>query len=100
MSIDTNCNSIICLSKKENQIQKQIQKQCMTMSSLYTSSKSSANTSINNSNEGIKYNSYQRFLDKKKGKIFTGNGNKIETPIQGNKTKSINLMSQFSKCNC
>ena len=51
-------------------IQKQIQKQVRQSSGLYTMNFSALNSTINNENEGKKHDSYQRYLNKKKGQVL------------------------------
>ena len=84
-------------------IQKEIMKQKMVSSSQYQDNKRSLYDVINNSNEGVKHGSYQRFLDKKKGKVISNQERLIaSTPKIGNKTKSVSLITTecliTSKC--
>lgn len=81
-------------------VQKKIQKQTNVHQSLYLLNKSSLNNTINNNNEGKKYNSYDRYLLKKKGKVLSQHGKVISTnPKQGNKTKSLSITSLNKNCN-
>ena len=56
-------------SINESMIQKRIQKQVSQQASLYTMNFAALNSTINNQNEGIKFDSYQRYLNKKKGRV-------------------------------
>ena len=83
-----------------NDIQKSILKQNKVHSSLYTNIKSTLNSNINNNNEGIKFNSYQRYMNKKKLNTYKKTGLKVSTnPIKGNKTKSFLITNAIKKCN-
>ena len=95
-----NMNDSIINVKKE-QIQKSILHQSKVSQSLYIQNISSLNNTINIKNEGVKHDSYQRYLLKKKGKVFTNQANKISnTPISGNKTQSFSLTRKVnSNCN-
>lgn len=81
-------------------IQKEIMKQKGVSSSQYQQNKKSLNSIIENTNEGVKHGSYQRYLDKKKGKVISNQGKLVATtPKIGNKTKSVPLTSYASdKC--
>lgn len=80
--------------------QKQIQKQTGVSQSLYIYNITSINNNTNNRNEGKKHDSYQRYLLKKKGIVFSKQGNIIETPPDyGNKTTSLNISSKVND-NC
>tara|TARA_Y100000992_G_scaffold189035_1_gene128029 strand:- start:322 stop:621 length:300 start_codon:yes stop_codon:yes gene_type:complete len=75
-------------------IQKEIMKQKGVSSSQYHQNKNSLNSTIQNQNEGSKHGSYQRYLDKKKGKVISNQGKTIaSTPQYGNKTNSMSLTS-------
>ena len=76
-------------------IQKTILKQNKVDQSLYIQNIASLNHIINNTNEGQKYGSYERYLLKKKGKVFTQHGKReAASPLYGNKTKSLSLTSK------
>ena len=79
-----------------------IQKQRRQSSGLYTINYASLNSSINTQNEGIIHDSYQRRLNKLKGKVLSENGKTISSsPVQGNKTSSISFSSKVkSDCQC
>ena len=79
--------------------QKQIQKQSSVPQSLYLSNINSLNSIINNKNEGKKHDSYQRYLLKKKGKVFSNQDTKTQLPIYGNKKSSLNISSYYNNCN-
>lgn len=82
-----------------NGLQKNIQKQSGVSQSLYMYNITSMNNSINHNNEGKKHDSYQRYLLKKKGHVFSKQENRIETPGSGNKTNSLNISSKIND-NC
>ena len=69
-----------------NSLQKIIQNQSGVSQSLYMCNITSINNTINNNNEGVKYDSYQRYLLKKKGVVFS-------------KQESLNISSEINK-NC
>ena len=81
-------------------IQKEIMKQKGVSSSQYQEHKNSLNNIIERTNEGVKHGSYQRYIDKKKGKVLSNQGKMVAaTPKIGNKTKSLPLTSYASdKC--
>ena len=59
------------------------------------------NRTINNNNEGVKHNSYDRYLLNKKGKMAS----KLSTitspiPIKGNKTRAFTISSYNNNCPC
>ena len=81
--------------------QKEIQNQTSVHQSQYLDNVTMLNNTINNTNEGVKYSSYQRYLNKRKGNIITNQGSLIETPVIGNKSRSFSLSSKTkstSKC--
>ena len=83
-----------------NSLQKIIQNQSGGSQSLYMCNITSINNTINNNNEGVKYDSYQRYLLKKKGVVFSKQESIIQTPPKyGNKTNSLNISSEINK-NC
>ena len=91
-------NSIIDTNKES--VQKTILKQNRVHQSLYIQNIASLNNTINNTNEGKKYDSYQRYLLKKKGLVLTQHGKKsASTPVYGNKTKSMSVTSK-NNSNC
>ena len=80
--------------------QKSILNQNKVGQSLYIQNIASLNNTINTSNEGKKYDSYQRYLMKKKGKVFSKQGSVVAgTPSSGNKTRSFSLTSKMN-ANC
>jgi len=100
-------NKICCPDGQESLIavheistQKTILKQNRTQQSLYIQTIASLNNTINITNEGKKHDSYQRYLMKKKGKVFSKQGNVVASvPVYGNKTKSMSLSSKNNtKC--
>lgn len=81
------------------EVQKTILKQNQVGQSLYIQNIAALNNTINNKNEGIKYDSYQRYLLKKKGLVFSNQEkNKAESPKYGNKISSTNISSKSNKC--
>ena len=94
----TSQNSIVDTNKES--VQKTILKQNSVHQSLYIQNISALNNKINNENEGKKYDSYQRYLLKKKGMVLTQHGKKVApTPVYGNKTKSLSITSK-NNSNC
>ena len=81
-----------------NSLQKKIMKQSNVSQSLYIQNIASLSNKINSSNEGVKHDSYQRFLMKKKGKVFSNQSMIERVPLYGNKTKSLNLTSKIINC--
>ena len=82
-------------------LQKINQNQSGVSQSLYMCNITSINNTINNNNEGVKYDSYQRYLLKKKGVVFSKQESIIQKPPKyGNKTNSLNISSEVNKkCN-
>ena len=99
MSCQTCANQESIISTNETKVQRSILYQAHVHSSLYTMNISTLNNKINNNNEGIKFNSYDRYLNKKKGKVFSQQGKKVDNATQGNKTQSLSLSSK-SNCSC
>ena len=61
----------------------------------------SLNSSINTTNEGAKHGSYQRRLNRLKGKVMKGNSTTVaSTPKRGNKVKSYKPSSKYDNCDC
>ena len=79
--------------------QKEIQNQTSVHQSQYLDNVTMLNNTINNTNEGVKYSSYQRYLNKRKGNIITNQGSLIETPVIGNKSRSFFLSSKTKSRN-
>ena len=78
-----------------SETQKKILKQTGVSQSQYLQNIASLNSNINNTNEGIKNNSYDRYLNRKKGKVLSNQGKKVASePSYGNKTQSISLTSK------
>ncbi len=101
MSSCNTCDSqtSIVNTNKES-VQKTILNQNRVHQSLYIQNVASLNNTINNQNEGKKYDSYQRYLLKKKGKVLTQHGKKVaSTPVYGNKTKSMSVTNK-NNLNC
>ena len=101
MSSCNTCDSQTSIVEtNKDSTQKTILKQNKVHQSLYIQNIAALNNTINNTNEGQKYGSYERYLLKKKGKIFTQHGKREdETPLYGNKTKSLSLTSK-NNSNC
>ena len=74
--------------------QKKILKQTSVSQGQYIQNVSSLNSTINNTNEGVKFNSYDRYLNKKKGKVLANQGKLTSTALKGNKTSSVSLTSK------
>jgi len=82
-----------------SETQKKILKQTGVSQSQYMQNITSLNSNINNTNEGAKNSSYERYLNRKKGKVFSNQGKKISDPIYGNKSQSMSLTSKnISDC--
>ena len=60
----------------------------------YIQNISSLNGKITNTNEGVKFNSYDRYLNKKKGKVLANQGKLTSAALKGNKTSSVSLTSK------
>ena len=89
------------ISVNATNTQKSILNQNKVGQSLYIQNIASLNNTINTINEGKKYDSYQRYLMKKKGRIvFSKQGSVVaSTPSSGNKTRSFSLTSKMN-ANC
>lgn len=74
--------------------QKKILKQTSVSQAQYIQNVSSLNSTINNTNEGVKFNSYDRYLNKKKGKVLANQGKITKTALKGNKTQNVSLTSK------
>lgn len=74
--------------------QKKILKQTSVSQAQYIQNVSSLNSTINNTNEGVKFNSYDRYLNKKKGKVLANQGKITKTALKGNKIQSISLTNK------
>ena len=81
-------------------VQKRVQKQVRQSAGMYIMNFAALNSSINTTNEGIKHGSYQRRLNRLKGKVLKGNGKKSTTAVKGNKTKSQPTNSIVGNCDC
>ena len=91
-------SSLVALN--EVHTQKNIQKQNKVGQSLYIQTIASLNNTIEKTNEGVKYDSYQRYLLKKKEKYFPNKKALFwNTPNYGNKTKSFSLTNKTNS-NC
>ena len=78
-----------------NKTKKKILKQTGVSQSQYLQNIASLNSRVNNTNEGIKNNSYERYLNRKKGKVLSNQGKTVSSqPLQGNKSQSISLTSK------
>ena len=74
--------------------QKKILKQTSVSQAQYIQNVSSLNSKITNTNEGVKFNSYDRYLNKKKGKVLANQGKLTSAALKGNKTSSVSLTSK------
>ena len=80
-----------------NATQKNILNQTAVSQSQYLQNIAALNSSTNNVNEGIKNASYERYLNKKKGKVLANQGKKTSSnPKYGNKTDSVALTSKVN----
>ena len=80
MSNCKTCDNVTSLTNvKYDSNQKKVLKQAKVSQSEYITNVSSSNTSINNNNEGVKYNSYHRYMAKKKGLVLGKNNYKISS---------------------
>lgn len=81
-------------------LQKIIQHQVGVKASLYTNELGASNSKINNTNVGVKHDSYQRRLNELKRKKRINLYSKQQTtpePLIGNKTEALEIVS---KGNC
>lgn len=84
-----------------SEVQKTILRQNRVPGSLYIQNIAALNHSIQTSNEGVKHGSYDRYLLKKKGILYSKQGTKqATTPLKGNKTQSFSLTSQMNSSKC
>lgn len=83
-------------------IQKKILKQTGVSQSQYLQNISSLHSHIDNTNEGVKNANYERYLNRKKGKVLSNQGKNISpSPVYGNKIQSLSITSKnSSKCAC
>ena len=74
--------------------QKEILKQTGVSVSILTNI-AALHSHIDNTNEGIKNASYERYLNRKKGKVISNQGKTTTSaPSFGNKTQSVSLTSK------
>ena len=93
-----NVSSLVALY--ETQTQKSILGQTKLGQSLYIQNIASLSNYVNRNNEGAKHDSYQRYLLKKKGKVFATQENTISSsPKYGNKRQNFSLTSKQMNCN-
>lgn len=84
-----------------SEIQKTILRQNRVPGSLYIQNVAALNHTIQTSNEGVKHDSYNRYLLKKKGLLYSKQGaNPATTPLKGNKTQSFSLTNQMNSTKC
>lgn len=83
-----------------SETQKQILKQVSVSQSQYLENIASLHSHIDNTNEGVKNSSYERYLNRKKGKILSNQGKTVSSePLMGNKTQSVSITSKnTSEC--
>ena len=75
--------------------QKEILKQTGVSQSQYLQNIAALHSHIDNTNEGIKNASYERYLNRKKGKVISNQGKTTTSaPSFGNKTQSVSLTSK------
>ena len=78
-----------------SEIQKDILKQTGVSQSQYLQNIASLHSHIDDTNEGIKNANYERYLNRKKGKVLSNQGKTIASlPSVGNKTQSVSLTSK------
>uniref|UniRef100_A0A6C0KY48 Uncharacterized protein n=1 Tax=viral metagenome TaxID=1070528 RepID=A0A6C0KY48_9ZZZZ len=78
-----------------SETQKVIMKQTGVSQSQYLQNIASLHSHIDNTNEGIKNSSYERYLNRKKGKVLSNQGKMIaSTALSGNKTRSQSLTNK------
>ena len=97
----TQCNDVNFFISR----QRRIMKQSMTYSSTYTQQRASLESNVNNTNVGVKHDSYQRYLNKKKrnNMVRTLNDNIANTasPKQGNKIQAFFMTYKLrDDCGC
>ena len=84
-----------------SEVQKTILRQNRVPGSLYIQNIAALNHSIQTSNEGVKHGSYDRYLLKKKGILYSKQGTKqATTPLKGNKTQGFSLTSKMNSSKC
>jgi len=83
-----------------SEIQKQILKQTGVSQSQYLQNIAALNSHIDNTNEGAKNSNYERYLNRKKGKVLSNQSKTVSSePSFGNKTQSMSLTSKnMSDC--
>ena len=82
-----------------SETQKKILNQIGVSQSQYMQNITSLHNHIENTNEGIKNSSYERYLNRKKGKVLSNKGKISSEPLYGNKTQSVSLTSKIiSNC--
>jgi hypothetical protein len=77
-----------------SETQKKILKQVGVSQSQYMQNIASLHSNVNNTNEGAKNSSYERYLNRKKGKVLSNQGKTTSEPIYGNKSQSVSLTSK------
>jgi hypothetical protein len=78
-----------------SETQRQILNQTGVSQSQYIQHIASMHSHINNTNEGIKNSNYDRYLNRKKGKVLSNQGKSIVSePVVGNKTQSVHFTSK------
>jgi hypothetical protein len=80
-----------------SEIQKNILNQTGVSQSQYLQNIAALHSHIDNTNEGIKNASYERYLNRKKGKVISNQGKTVASePSIGNKTQSVSLTSKVT----
>ena len=97
----TQCNDVNFFISR----QRHIMKQSRSISSLYTQQRAALDSSINTNNAGVKHDSYQRYLNKKKrnNMVRTLNDNiaNTESAKNGNKIQAFFLTYKLKDdCGC
>ena len=98
MSSCKSCDNQISVIETQSEIiQKRIQNQVRVPSSMYTMNFAALNSRINNNNVGVKYDSYQRRLNKLKQKNnkkrFINRLKNSNIPLIGNKASDYEIVS-------
>lgn len=88
------------IADNANAEQKRILKQSRVDQSLYLQTLASMNSNINTANVGNKHGSYQRRLNRLKGKVYGNQTSVTGTAVKGNKTQAYNISSFTPTCNC
>lgn len=97
----TQCNDINFFLSRQRRIMKQSQ----TSSSMYIQQRAALESNINNTNQGVKHDSYQRYLNKKKRnnmvRTLNDNDANVEPAKYGNKVQAFFMTYKLKDdCGC